>query len=138
MGSHAWMLYSILTMILWGLWGVFIKVASSSYTWTQVYVSSNMALLAVVTLVVLVYKPNVLASKQVFLVALAGGFMGTLGYISMIKALQAGPASVVVAATALYPAVTAVVSKAVLGEALNLSKALGIAFAIAAIVLLSR
>ena len=138
MGSHAWILYSILAMVLWGFWGVFIKVASSSYSWPQVYVSSNLALLVAVTLVAGLYKPNVLASKHVFLIALAGGFMGTLGYISMIKALQLGPASAVVAATALYPAVTAVASKVVLGEEVGLGRALGIALAVAAIALLSR
>ena len=67
--THSWIYFALGTMMLWGIWGVLLKFVSTKYSWTQIYVSSNIALIIMVTIVAIIYKPNVFASKTVFLLA---------------------------------------------------------------------
>ena len=138
MTSHSWLLYSLLAVVMWGIWGVLIKSASLKYDWLQVYVASNIPLVMIIITIVMVEKPNILLYKHAFLLAALGGLVGTIGYICFVKAIQGGPASVVVPITAMYPAVTALLSKLVLGEELSVFRILGICLAVIAILLLSR
>ena len=136
-----WLAASLATLALWGLWGVAAKRATElSAAWYQVYVTSNMAAIAA-TLAILAWKGwGALPERPAGLAwALASGAAGTLGYVFFVLALErGGSASVVVPLTALYPAVTALLARLVLGEELGPVKLAGIALAVAAVVLLSR
>ncbi|GAB6148478.1 EamA family transporter [Stetteria hydrogenophila] len=135
-----WLLAALGTTFLWGLWGVAIKKAEIySSTWYQVYVSSNLAILAVIAALAAVKGRAALPyNLEGFSWALAGGFAGTLGYILFILALEwSGRAGIVVPLTALYPAVTVVLAWLLLGEALTLRQLVGIVLAVVSIILLS-
>jgi transporter family protein len=135
-----WLIYSILSLLIWGAWGAVLKEASRGISWRQLYFFSGLATVAAVSTVGLTFHSEVFSTPrlQASLSLLAGTF-GTLGYIFMIKALEAGgKASIVVPLTSLYPAVTVVLAYLLLGEHISFSKALGVVLAMAAIYLLSR
>jgi transporter family protein len=138
--AERWLLFSIITLASWGLWGVALKAAAQSLSWRQLYVFSGLATAIAITALALAYRSEVLSTgPKAALAALGAGSLGTLGYLSMVNALDSGgEASVVVPLTSLYPAVTAVIAYLALDEPLTKAKVAGIALAIAAAVLLSR
>ena len=135
-----WLAYSLLSLLLWGFWGVVLKQASRGLSWRQIYFYSGLATVTAVSTVAALYRGEVASTPRLgSLLAFAAGVFGTLGYIFMVKALAAGgEAAIVVPLTSLYPAVTVVLARLVLGETITPTKAAGIALAIAAIYLLSR
>ena len=69
--------------------------------------------------------------------ALLAGATGALALVAFYNALSAGKASIIVPLTALYPVVTIVISFLILSERISPLKGVGIALAVAAIILLS-
>ncbi len=134
-----WLAYSLATLALWGAWGVLLKFASeASRSWKEVYVTTNLAIIAVVALILLLEGPQALLKGRAGLVALAAGFAGTLGFIFMVAALEAGgQASVVIPITSAYPVVTVVLSRMVLGEHLDAWKIIGVVMVTAGVMVLS-
>jgi transporter family protein len=135
-----WVVASIITLVLWGVWGVLLKRVSVRGEWWEVYVATNSAIVVVLSAILVWKGMGSIVSHGVNWLALAfiTGAMGTLGYIFLVLALNwGGKASIVVPLTSLYPAVTAVLSLLVLGESITLRQGLGIVLAVIAIVLLS-
>ncbi len=137
MGSgNGWLAYALLCLIMWGLWGLVLKVASRGSSWLEVYFLSAIASFAVAVTVFVFGGPHLKVGRSALLALLAGVFGGG-GYVLFMKALSTGRASVVVPLTALYPALTAVLALVVLGEKISTTQALGIVLAVLAAVLLS-
>jgi len=128
--------YALLCLIMWGLWGLVLKVASKGSSWLEVYFLSAIASFAVAVTVFTISGPHLKVGRSALLALLAGVFGGG-GYVLFMKALSTGKASVVVPLTALYPALTAVLALAVLGEKISTTQAIGIALAVLAAVFLS-
>jgi len=134
--GSGWLAYALLCLVMWGFWGLVLKVASKNSTWLEVYFLSATASFAVAVTVFIVSGPHLKIGESALLALLAGVFGGG-GYVLFMKALSTGKASVVVPLTALYPALTAVLALMVLGERISATQALGIALAVLAAVLLS-
>ncbi len=122
--------------MLWGLWGVVLKLAYGSGSWIQVYFVSALSSFMVALTVFLISQPAISINRFTGLALLAGVF-GGLGYIALVKALETGKASIVIPLTAIYPAITAVIALALLNEKISFLKGLGIVLAVIAAVLLS-
>ena len=135
-----WLLYSLLSLLLWGIWGVLVKYVSETLSWQQLYFYSGLATVAIVLAIAVLGTRLVTSTRPLYAaLALLAGVFGATGYIAMIKALESGgKASVVVPLTSLYPAVTVLLAWGLLREELTPSKVLGIALALAAIYLFSR
>ena len=131
-----WQLLALATVMLWGLWGVLIKLASASLDWQQVYIWTSLASPLAALTVYIVHQPRI-AVSEASLLALTAGVMGALGYISFVTAVKVGKASLVVPLTALYPAVTVVASRVILGERMSPLQLVGIILAIVSAVLIS-
>ena len=131
-----WVIYSLLCLLLWGMWGLVLKLAYSGYTWLDVYFISAAASFTLALAVYFLSGGKVVLSKSAALAVLAG-VLGGGGYIFFMKALETGKASIVIPLTALYPAVTVILALLLLGEKLSTVQALGITLAIIAAVLLS-
>ncbi len=136
MGSASWVTYAVLCLILWGLWGLILKVAYRGGSWVSIYFLSSLTSFTVALTVFLITHGSLIRGRAAIMACLAG-FFGGLGYVFFIKALERGKASVVIPLTALYPAVTAVLALLILKEKLTPTQALGIALAIIATLLLS-
>jgi len=132
-----WVILSFISLALWGVWGLFAKLAAKNLSPQSLMVFSGIGGL-VITFVVLAslnFRPGVHA-KGVAL-ALLAGLVGSLGTIPFLYAISKGKASIVVPMTALYPLVTIILSALILREAITLNQGLGILFALIAIILFS-
>src|SRR5690348_14242487 len=112
----AWLVYSILALVLWGIWGAISKVVSD-----QVDPYTNQALFAVgmIPLLPLVcFSPQLKACgrrKRGIMYAFGTGILGGTGNIAFFKSLAVGgKASVVVPLTSLSPIATVILGYFVL------------------------
>ncbi|MCE4621311.1 MAG: EamA family transporter [Desulfurococcales archaeon] len=133
-----WLLMALATLVLWGFWGVALKLASKRLDWKSLYIISNMVIVAVVAVLLITRSIELPTEKSSLGYALIAGVCGTSGYILLILSMKAGgKASIVIPLTSLYPALTVILSKLLLQEPLNRFQVIGIALALIAIVLLS-
>jgi len=134
-----WLWYSILTTLFWGAWGVVSKVAVDRMS---PMVNQVIFTLGLVPLVVIVARSPQLRQGRSFwrggTYAFVTGILGGVGNITMYEALShGGKASTVVPITGLYPLFTVVTAIPLLREKLNWVQGVGIALAVAAILLFS-
>ena len=132
-----WIVYSLVALMCWGLWGFFTKLASRYLDWTQLLVISGIVSLLTTLIIFVVGKPQIDMHSPGFIYALLAGITSALAVVAFYGALGTGKSSIVVPLTALYPAVTIVISFLVLSERISPSKGIGAALALAAILLLS-
>ena len=132
-----WIVSSLIALLCWGLWGFFTKLASRYLDWTQILLISSVVSLLTATFVFFVGKPQIDAHSPGFVYALLAGATGALALLAFYNAVGTGSVSIVVPLTALYPVVTVVLSFLILSERISPLKGLGLALALAAIVLLS-
>jgi transporter family protein len=133
-----WLGFSLLALVLWGIWGFLGKAASQHLPSQQVYLLAITGHLAVTAY--LLAGGLGAASWQPWGVgaALGAGLAMAVGLLCFFEALARGPATVVVPLTALYPAITVLLSRVILQEALTLRHLAGLALALAAAWLLSE
>jgi transporter family protein len=137
-GMVNWLGFSLLALGLWGVWGFLGKVASQHLPSHVVYLLTISGHLMVVGYL-LVGGLGPVAWQPVGIgAALGGGIAMAVALLFFLEALARGPASVVVPLTALYPAVTVVLSRVFLKEPLTLRHLAGLALALAAVWLLSK
>ncbi|MFB3828504.1 MAG: EamA family transporter [Bryobacteraceae bacterium] len=134
----AWLVYTLLTAVLWGVWGFESKLLvnrTSPYT-GQVLFTLGLLLPAGAVL----FSPRRFAGKQRgrgLFFAVVTGLLGGIGNIAFFMALAKGNASVIVPLTSLSPLVTVLVGVLVLKEKVRRFQYAGLGLALAAIYLLS-
>ncbi len=133
-----WYLYAVLTVVLWGIWGVFSKLAGAYSRPKQVLIFQSVGVLAFALVVLAIEKFRIEPSWPGFSWSFAAGFFTFIGFLTFFAALEQGKASTVVTLSALYPVVTILLSILFLHEKLTIRKAAGIAFALVASVLLAE
>jgi transporter family protein len=132
-----WYVYSVLTVVTWGLWGVFSKLASNYSRPRQALLFQTAGVLAFAVVVFFMEKFRVEWSLPGFSWAALGGFFAFLGFLTFFAALDQGKASTVVTLSALYPLVTILLSILFLHERLAPRQGIGIVFALIASALLA-
>src|SRR5947209_17770578 len=132
-----WYVYAVLTVVTWGLWGVFSKLASNYSKPRQALLFQTVGVLAFTIIVLVIEKFRFEWSAPGFTWAALGGFFAFVGFLTFFAALEDGRASTVVTLSALYPLVTILISIAFLHEKLNARQGIGIALAMIASVLLA-
>jgi transporter family protein len=133
-----WLGFSLLALGLWGVWGFLGKVAAQHLPSQQVYLLAVSGHLAVVGYLLMGGLGAVSWQPWGIGAALGAGLAMALGLLWFFEALSRGPATVVVPLTALYPAITVLLSRVFLQEPLTLRHAAGLALALAAAWLLSK
>ncbi len=133
-----WLGFSLLALILWGVWGFLGKVASQSLSAPAVYLLTISGHLVVVAFILIKGLGPVAWQPAGVGAALGSGIAMAVALLVFLKALARGPALVVVPLTALYPAVTVILSWLFLKETLTLRHLLGLALALGAVWLLSK
>jgi bacterial/archaeal transporter family protein len=135
----SWLVYSLLTILLWGVWGALTKALSSdidAYT-NQVLFSIGVAPLMVIVLFSRRLSGGT-ARKRGISYAFITGVLGGTGNIAFFMAFtRGGKASVVVPATSLSPLVTVILGYFLLHERTSGYQKVGLVLAMVAIVLLS-
>ncbi len=135
---QAWLIYSIISLLLWGVWGIILKYSNNFYNTVTTYYLSTIGSFATATILTLTMKNdfNTNPLRHIHFPLIAG-FFGTLGYWFMVKALEQGKASIVITITAVYPVITLALSILILYEKLTLTQVIGIVLAVLGIVLMS-
>ncbi|MFZ5448389.1 MAG: EamA family transporter [Thermodesulfobacteriota bacterium] len=133
-----WLGFSLLALGLWGVWGFLGKVAAQHLPSPAVYLITISGHLVVVAYIIAVGLGPVSWQPWGIGAALASGIAMAVALLFFLEALARGPALVVVPLTALYPAVTVVLSWIFLREALTLRHLVGLALALVAVWLLSE
>lgn len=137
-----WLVWSLLTIVLWGTWGLVSKIASAGIDayMNQLLYTAGLAPLMVFVAVTVhreQSEKNLNRSMGVFWAFLTG-ILGGVGNIAFFQALvKGGKASVVAPVTALFPMVTVLLALLFLKEKLGRTQWLGLVLAFAAIYMLS-
>ena len=134
-----WLLYSVLTLVLWGGWGFLGKVSSLGMPERTLLLLGSLGF-ALTFPVVWALFPRALRfdlGSFPFYAALLSGLFAGIGVVFFYRAIALGDASRVVAFTAMYPLVTVLLSVLVLRETMSAVKCLGVLCPLAAAVLLS-
>lgn len=132
-----WLLYSVLAIVLFGVWGLISTAASQAMPASAVQVFSTIGLVPVGLLLAL--SPNLRRGERLgrgCAFAFLTGLCGSLGNVALFEALRrGGEASAVYPLTGMYPLVTLGLARAVLGEKPNAVQATGVLFALGALFL---
>ncbi len=134
-----WLAYSIIAMILWGFWGLALKLAVRGSDHTTAYFLTSLASFSLALLIYLTSNPsrNSDPSPTGILFAILAGLTTSLGSLLVYKALEKGPTQLVIVISGLYPLITVLLSTLVLGEQLTPHRIAGIVMAVIAIIILS-
>jgi len=132
-----WLVFSMITFIIWGFWSLLIKMALNHLSWQQLTLISNLASLPAFVLIYLYYRPSISLNSPGFYPALLVGLVSPIALISNYLAISLGKISIVVPLIALYPIVTVALSLFILGERITMAQGAGIVFAAIAIILFS-
>jgi bacterial/archaeal transporter family protein len=138
-----WLLWSLITIVLWGTWGLVSKVASAgmdAYVNQLLYTAGLAPLLIFVAWTVHRHGTQEKREGRAMGVfwAFFTGILGGVGNIFFFQAMVAGgKASVVAPVTALFPMITVLLAMIFLHERLGRVQWLGLALAFVAIYLLS-
>src|SRR5262245_61532021 len=129
-----WLFYSILTVVLWGVWA-FIPRWLATISAEQQQVISTFGLLPIL-LVLAGWRSRLGGAriKRGCAIAFGAGLIGGIGNVLYYRLLSAGQnAATIVPLTSLYPLVTVVLAMVWLGERLNAIQIAGVGLALISI-----
>jgi len=133
------LIYPVLTILLWGVWGIVSKVVSEHIDAATNQVFFTVGLLPLMLLVL--RSPRLAGGRRRTLgigLAFLTGVLGGVGNITFFQALGVGgKAAIVVPATALYPVVTVILAVFLLHERMSRTQQFGLLLALGAIYILS-
>jgi transporter family protein len=135
--SNPWFLFTFVSLLLWGAWGFFSKLAAISLKPTDAYIYQVVGILLAGVAMAFLVRFDYHGKTSGILFGLASGAAVTFGAYFFFQALGRGRGGVVVTATALYPVITLLLSSVFLHESFSLKQVLGIGFALVAIYLLA-
>ena len=127
-----WVLYAVLTLLSWGVWGFFSKLASNQTRPRQVLLFQAAGALAFALLVLTLERFRIQWSTGDFAWSFAGGFVNFVGFLVFFAAIEMGKVSTIITMTSLYPVVTIVLSTIFLHERITRREGLGIVLALVA------
>ena len=133
--KHNWLLYALVTMVTWGLWGAFSDQPDYPATLTYVVWAISMVPCALVALANIGFKLDV--RPKSILLGMGVGLLGAGGQLALFQALKYGPAYLVIPMIAVAPIITVILSAIFLKERVSKFGAVGIALAFVALVCFS-
>jgi len=139
-GLPRWLVFSLLTILVWGVWGAVSKVSSDAIDADTNQVFFTFGLVPLILIVWRAAKANPRGKdhRAGLVWAFVTGILGGTGNIAFFHALgNGGKASIVAPVTALFPLVTVVLAVTLLGERIGRVQKIGLGLALLAIYLLS-
>jgi transporter family protein len=134
-----WLILSISTLVLWGLWGFFAKIASDGIDAKSAAVMQAVGVLVIALGLAASMRFRLEWHASGTTAAMLSGIALMIGIMTFTGALEyGGKASIVVPITALYPLVAIALGVTFLSESVSVTQASGIGLALAGIVLMSR
>ena len=130
-----WQIYSILAVIVWGIWGFCSKLSVDKLGLFRAYLAFSLGSI-ILPLLMLPFNKLPPFSNLVG-IGIFTGFLGGLGTFLLSGALKSGRANVVIPITSQYILITVILSTLFYREPLTAQRITGIVFSIVAIILLS-
>ncbi|MBR4741163.1 MAG: DMT family transporter [Bacteroidales bacterium] len=130
--KNTWLLYALVTMITWGIWGAFSDQTTLPKTLVYVVWALSMIPCALVALANIKFKLD-MRSKPALL-SMGVGLLGAGGQLVLFLALDYAPAYLVMPMISVAPIVTVLLSTIFLKERVSKLGILGIALAFVALV----
>jgi transporter family protein len=131
-----WLLYTLLTVVLWAGWSFLGKVALDRTTSVQATVVFGLVTALVGAVAIALGQRTTSWSPSALWIAGLSALSGGVGMTTFYLALQQGRASVVVPMIGLYPAIVALLAVVFLSERLSPVQYCGILLAVIGVVLL--
>ncbi len=133
-----WAVYSILALLVWGLWGFLPKVAVNWLDPKTAFIYEVIGGTVTGLLVFIIFRPE-LAGAEIrgVIPSLLTGVAGYLGLLCFLYALRSGKVSVIAPLTALYPIVSLALAVIFLREKITLVQFAGVVLAVVSMALIS-
>ena len=132
---NPWLLYALVTMVTWGIWGAFSDQPDFPATLTYVVWAISMIPCALVALANIKFKLDV--RKKSFWLSMGVGLLGAGGQLALFQALKFAPGYLVIPMISVAPIVTVILSAIFLKERVSKLGYVGIALAFVAIICFS-
>lgn len=132
--SRAWLIYALITVVLWGIWGAFSGLSpQNGFPETLVYCVWALTMIppALVVLAQTGWKLD--RSPRAIAYGLAIGLLGAGGQMLLFYAVARGPAYLIFPVISLSPVVTIALSALLIGERTGRLGAIGIVLALLAL-----
>jgi transporter family protein len=134
----AWLLYSVLTIVVWGLGAFFPKIALGWLDPKTAFIFEVLGGALTGLFAFLILRPQLVGAEiRGIIPALLTGVTYSVGVLTFMYAIRQGKVSIVAPLTAIYPVVTLVLAMIFLKERVNLVQLAGIILAIVSVVLIS-
>ena len=130
--KNPWLLYALVTMVTWGIWGAFSDQTTLPKTLVYVMWALSMIPCALVALVNIKFKLDVRSKPA--LLSMGVGLLGAGGQLVLFLALDYAPAYLVMPMISVAPIVTVLLSATFLKEKVSKLGIIGIALAFVALV----
>jgi uncharacterized membrane protein len=133
-----WFWYSLLCVLSWAAWALFSKLGSREIPAETMQFLFALGTLPVALALLLARRFRLEPSSKGIAYAVANGVLSGIGGLAFFAALRSGGnASVITAATSLYPIMTVALAVSILRERLTWPQFVGLGFAAVAFVILS-
>ncbi len=130
--KHNWLLYALITMVTWGIWGAFSDQTTLPKTLVYVIWALSMVPCAIVALINIKGKLDMRTKPA--LLSMGVGLLGAGGQLVLFLALDYAPAYLVMPMISVAPIVTVLLSATFLKEKVSHLGILGIVLAFVALV----
>lgn len=138
-GSKAWFVYTLITVLFWGVWGALIEVPErSGFPTTLGYVVWSFTMIPpmLFSLYKINWKPE--SDRRSVFLGSAAGILGCGGQIILFQVLRQRPAYIVFPIVSLYPVLTIILSLVLLKERAGIVQWIGIILSLFAMFFLSN
>lgn len=130
-----WVAYTMVTVLLWGVWSVVCKAVSTSLPDWQLQVISLIGIVPIVFyLGWITFQSGPAMDYRLAAISLSAGLLGCLGNLACFRAMsEGGKALAVIPLTSLYPITTVILAMIFLKERPTMIQAIGISLSMLAI-----
>jgi len=135
--TGGWFMFAVFSLLFWGMWGLFQKLATAHMSPRNVYIFTIPGILLIVFFTLLSMNFRLEMNRTGITYAIFAGLTGSVGGLFFVYAVSRGKASIVITFTALYPLVTILLSSVILKEEITLKQGIGIILALISMALLS-
>jgi drug/metabolite transporter (DMT)-like permease len=129
-----WLTYTLITTLLWGVWGAFTGLPSQhGFPDTLIYVVWALTMIPPAVIVLARAGWRIQRDRRSVVLGLAVGLLGAGGQMLLFRAVQLGPAYLIFPIVSLSPAITIALSFSLLGERTGKLGVAGIVLALCAL-----
>lgn len=133
-----WLMYALLCLFWWGIWGFLAKLGADQMAPMQMQVLFTLGMLPLVFLALVQLNWKLEVDHRGMACGILNGVFTGLGLLAYYAALARGKASIVGPVTSLFPLLTVVLAVLLLKERLNRVQILGAICALISIFIFSR